>query len=338
MKKPVVFVLTLLAALSGDAQLAAPLTLQRAITLPGVSGKFDHFAIDLVGNRLFAAAIGNHSVEVIDLATNKVNQSIAGLGKPHGLAWVADTGRLYIADGALGQLRVYQGAPLKLVGTIQLSDDADDMVYDKATQTLYVGHGGSDASDPARIAVIDTVKFALVADLPVATHPEALDLDAATQRVFADIADSNDVAVIDAQKNSISAHWKLTRSLDNVPLAYDREHGVLYVASRTPGALMALDEKSGAQLSRLPAAAQADDLFYDAALRRVYVVCGAGEVDAYQVDSQRKLHALNVTHTAAAAKTGLFVPSQSTLYVGVPGTDGHSAKINVYATSMRGSE
>jgi hypothetical protein len=48
--------------------------------------------------------------------------------------------------------------------------------------------------------------------------------NAATQRVFADIADSNDVAVIDAQKNSISAHWKLIGSSDNVPLAYDSEH------------------------------------------------------------------------------------------------------------------
>jgi YVTN family beta-propeller protein len=51
-----------------------------------VQGKFDHLAIDIKGNRLFIAATGNHSVEVIDLKSNKVQQSIVGLGKPHGLA------------------------------------------------------------------------------------------------------------------------------------------------------------------------------------------------------------------------------------------------------------
>ena len=70
--------------------------------LPGVAGKFDHLAIDAARSRLFIAATGNHSVEVIDLQSGKVQQSITGLGKPHGLAWVAATGSLYIADGSLG--------------------------------------------------------------------------------------------------------------------------------------------------------------------------------------------------------------------------------------------
>ena len=338
MKKIAGVVLILLGAFFADAQSSPPLTLERTITLLGVSGKFDHFAIDLAGNRLFVAATGNHSLEVIDLATDKVQQSISGLGKPHGLVWVADTHSLYVADGMLGELRVYQGEPLKAAGTIKLSDDADDMAYNSAAHTLYVGHGGSGAANPARIAVIDTEKFSLITDLPVSTHPEALDLDAQAQRVFANIADSSEVVVIDAPKNAISAHWKMTGASHNVPLAYDDEHTVLYVASRTPGTLLAFDGASGAQLSSVPAGEQADDLFYDPALRRVYVVCGAGEVDAYQVDSQRRLHVLKVTHTRPAAKTGLFVPSQNLLYVGVPGIDGHSAEISVYTTPKRGSK
>jgi DNA-binding beta-propeller fold protein YncE len=73
-------------SLAVHAQQAAPLTLSRTISLTGVQGKFDHLAIDIKGNRLFIAATGNHSVEVIDLKSNKVQQSIVGLGKPHGLA------------------------------------------------------------------------------------------------------------------------------------------------------------------------------------------------------------------------------------------------------------
>ena len=315
------------------AQAQSPaLQLARTIVLPQVSGKFDHFAFDAVGDRLFAAATGNHSVEVIDLKSNKVQQSITGLGKPHGLAWVASTGKLYVADGSLAELRAYAGSPLALAGEIKLSDDADDMVYEEVTHLLYVGHGGSGAANPARIAVIDTAAFSLVASLPVAAHPEALEIDPASRRVFANIAGSSEVAVIDTPTKAVSGLWKLTRAANNVPLAFDAEHNLLLVACRAPGALIALDADSGKELASLPAAGGADDLFYDSALRRVYLISGAGEVDAYQVDKAKELHSLAVLHTAAGAKTALFVPAQNLLYVGIPGTAELPAEIRVYST------
>lgn len=321
-------------SLTVQAQQSAPLTLSRTISLTGVQGKFDHLAIDIKGNRLFIAATGNHSVEVIDLTTNKVQQSITGLGKPHGLAWVEATGSLYVADGTLAELRVYTGTPLALSGKIKLSDDADDMVYDAAYRMLYVGHGG-DAANPARVAVVDTEHFTLVANLAVATHPEALEIDPHSGRVFANIADSNEVAVIATGSREITAHWKLTKAADNVPLAFDSEHQLLYVACRTPGTLIALDAGSGSEVASVASAAGADDLFYDPELRRIYLISGAGEVDAYQVDAAKTLLPLGVLHTAPGAKTALYVPSQKLLYVGVPTTGDHAAEIRVYSTVAR---
>lgn len=321
---------------SANAQQAQPLTLRQTIALPGVMGRFDHFAIDEAGERLFAAATSNHSVEVIDLKTGKVQQSLAGLGKPHGLAWVAATGSLYVADGALGELRVYTGAPLRLAGTLKLSDDADDMVYDSARRLLFVGHGGSDAANPAEIAVVNTDHLTLAANLNVATHPEALTIDPQGQRIFANIADSNEVAVIGAGAESIAARWKLTRAADNVPLAYDDEDKLLYVACRKPGMLIALDAGTGAEIASLPAAGKADDLFYDAALRRVYVISGDGEVDAFQVDGAKRLDPIGVVHTVPGAKTALFVPAQRRLYVGIPSVDEHPAEVRVYAAAPIG--
>ena len=320
-------------SLAGSAQTATPLKLHQTIPLAGVNGKFDHFAIDLAGQRLFAAATGNHSVEVIDLTTAKVQQSITGLGKPHGLAWVGATGSLYVADGSLGELRVYKGTPLALAGDIKLSDDADDMVYDDADHLLFVGHGGSDAANPARVAVVDTEHFSLLASLAVATHPEALEIDPQGRRVFANIADSSDVAVICTDTRAITAHWKLTKASDNVPLAFDGEHQLLFVACRKPGTLLALDASSGKEVASAASAGGADDLFYDPALHRLYLISGEGEVDTYQLDAARALHPLEVTHTAAGAKTALFVPAQSLLYVGVPGASGHAAEIRVYSTN-----
>jgi len=318
---------------SANAQSAPPLTLQRTIHLPRVSGKFDHLAIDAAGNRLFIAATGNHSVEVIDLKTDKVRQSITGLVKPHGLAWDAATGSLYVSDGALGELRVYKGTPLALAGKIKLSDDADDMAYDETRQLLFVGHGGKDAANPPNVAIVNTTDFSLVANVPAAAHPEGLAIDPRNGRVFANIADAGEVAVIDAAAKTISAHWKLTTAADNVPMAFDSEHQLLFVACRTPGTVIALDAATGKEISSQPAAGSADDLFYDPALRRVYVISGAGEVDAYQVDKAKNLHPLDLLHTAPGAKTALFVPARNLLYVAAPGAGDHPAEIRVYSTA-----
>ncbi len=315
------------------AGLSTPvLQLAKTIVLSGVPGKFDHFAIDLPGNRLFAASGGKHSVEVIDLKTDKVQQSITGLGKPHGLAWVPATGSLYVSDGALAELRVYKGEPLVLAGTIKLSDDADDMVYDPATHQLFVGHGGSDGANPARVAVVDTDHFTLTADIAVATHPEGIEIDPQAHRIFANIADSNEVAVIGAGGKSVSADWKLTKAAENVPLAFDEQHQLIYVACRKPGMVIAIDAATGKEIASAQAAAGADDLFYDSALGRIYVIAGAGEVDAYQVDQAKTLRPLGGLKTAPGAKTGLFVPSQNLLYIGVPGTATTQSEIRVYST------
>ena len=123
-------------AVLAQAESGATLTLVKTIALPSVAGRFDHFAFDPADGRLFVAATGNHSVEVVSVKTGKRIETIAGLGKPHGLAWVADQGKLFVADGSLAALKVYTGSPLKEVATLALSDDADDMVYDAQTGLL----------------------------------------------------------------------------------------------------------------------------------------------------------------------------------------------------------
>ena len=323
-------------AISIHAQVpAAPLTLRRTILLSEVTGKFDHFAIDEEGDRLFAAAEGSHAVEIIDLATGKIAQSLSGLGKPHGLAWVAASGSLYVTDGALAELRVYKGKPLALAGTIKLSDDADDVVYDSADRLLFVGHGGG--ADQAKVAVVDTDHFVLISNLAVATHPEGLDLDPNNRRVFVNIADSSEVAVISSAAGSIMTHWRVSTAADNVPLAFDGDHQLLFVACRAPGTLVALDVVTGKEVASRPAAGKADDLFYDSALRRVYLISGTGEVDSFQVEDARTLRPLEVLRTAPGAKTALFVPSQKLLYVGVPAIGAGPAEIRVYSTSGTGA-
>jgi hypothetical protein len=315
-------------------QTDAPLVLERKILLPSVKGKFDHFAIDEVGNRLFAAATGNKSVEVIDLASGKVIQSLTGMGKPHGLVWVAATGRLFVADGEKAELTVFEGEPLKLLKSIKLSEDADDMVYDAQSAMLYVGHGGTNSANPASIAVVDAKRLSVLTQLPMDAHPEALELAPGGNRIFVNVSDTGQVVVIDGSTHLKMKTWTLANAKGNTPLAYDGPNDLLLVGCRTPAKLLVLNGKTGEEVGSAPADAGADDLFYEAKTHRAYLVTGSGAVDSFAVSSTGKLQALGVTHTAVGAKTGLLVPSQSVMYIGVPGTSTPS-EIDVYRTGAR---
>src|SRR3981081_2292565 len=91
---------TAFSATSSEA--AAPLRLIKTVDLPGVEGDFDHFAVDLKGNRLFLAAEEHHTVEVFDLHSGKPIYSIKGFDTPHSILYLPDTDKLFDIDGGKG--------------------------------------------------------------------------------------------------------------------------------------------------------------------------------------------------------------------------------------------
>jgi len=323
----------LLCASAVSAQTPAPLKIDKTFPLKSVMGRFDHLSYDEAGHRLFIAATGNHTVEVLDTATGAITESLTGLGKPHGVAWIPDEQKLFVADGTLAALKVYSGSPLKLSATLPLSDDADDMVYDPATHLLYVGHGGSSAAVPGRIAVVNTADNTLVANLPASAHPEALEIDPTGHRIFANIADSGEIVVIDAATHAISSTWKLTRAKDNVPVAYDADHKLLVLGCRTPARAVTVNAVTGKEIGDLPSSTGADDIFYEPSTHMAYLITGSGNIDVYQVAENGTLTAAGSVKTAPGAKTGLLVPSIHALFVAVPVTGNEPAQIREFTTA-----
>ena len=103
--------------------------------------------------------------------------------------------------------------------------------------------------------------------------------------------------MIDTATKAIVAHWKLTKAADNVPMAFDSEHQLLYVACRTPGTVIALDAATGKEVASQPAAAEPTIFSTTPRSSRVYVISGAGEVDASRWMRQ-ELRPLELLHTA----------------------------------------
>jgi DNA-binding beta-propeller fold protein YncE len=123
------------------AQDNAPLQLAQTISMPHVHGRIDHMGIDNEHQRLFVAALGNGTLEVLDLPSAKISQTITGLKEPQGVLYIQELGKLFVATGGDGKCFVYSGDPLRQIASIQVGDDADNVRYDKAAKRLFVGYG-----------------------------------------------------------------------------------------------------------------------------------------------------------------------------------------------------
>jgi hypothetical protein len=129
-KLPFAVIFALVPLYSGEGQSVPPLKLEQKIPLPGVTGRIDHFAADIVGKRLFVAALGNGSVEVLDAERGERLSEIKGLKEPQGVLYDAERNRLYVATGGEGKVRVYDGRSLNPESTLDFGDDADNLRVD----------------------------------------------------------------------------------------------------------------------------------------------------------------------------------------------------------------
>ena len=119
----------------------AALQLKQTIPLPGVEGRIDHFGLDAAGERLFVCALGNNTVEVLDLRKGERVHSISGLGAPQGVVHIPELSRLFIANDEGGLCNIYDSKSWELISKVDLQDDADNVRYDSATKQIYVGFG-----------------------------------------------------------------------------------------------------------------------------------------------------------------------------------------------------
>src|SRR6266403_893776 len=108
----------------------APLLLVQEIPLPHVEGRIDHFTFDAKRKRVIGAALGNDTVEVVDIFAGRDVHSIPGAANPQGVAYAGELNKLFVANGADGKLRVYDGESFALLKTLDIGEDADTVRYD----------------------------------------------------------------------------------------------------------------------------------------------------------------------------------------------------------------
>jgi DNA-binding beta-propeller fold protein YncE len=295
----------------------------RTIALPGVGGRLDHLDVDVEGHRLFLAALGAGSLEVIDTNAGQRVARIAPLAEPQGVAYLAASHRLIVANGAGGRVEAYDKIGPGAVAALVNLDDADNVRFDVAANQLLVGYGHA-------LAVLDPQTLGVVKRWDLPGHPEAFEFEGTGRFVYVNVPSASQIAVVDRRSDKLVASWSVSGASGNFAMALDRASHRLFVATRRPPLLLAYDTESGKRVGELATCGDADDLFYDSRRLQLYVVCGEGRVEVIQQRDADHYVVIERVTTSPGARTGLFVPRLSTLFVAVPARAGATAEIRAY--------
>ncbi len=303
---------------------AAPLRLIDTIPLRNVDGRIDHMVADVRGQRLFVAALGNNTVEVIDLSKGKQTQTIRDLQEPQGVLYLPENNNIFVANAGDGTCKVFDSNSLDLTNTHDFGDDADNLRYDAAARRVYVGYGNG------ALGIIAAGTPSREGDIRLAGHPESFQLEKTGGRIFVNVPTATQVAVVDREKRAVVGTWSLEGARSNFPMALDEMNRRLLVGTRNPPKLVVLDTDSGKVVASPIIDGDTDDVFYDAQRKRVYVSCGAGFIDVLDQTDADHYDLTVAIPTASGARTSLFVPELSRLYLAVPHRGDQGAEIRIY--------
>lgn len=306
------------------AQSGAPFKLKQTIALPGVEGRIDHFAFDLTGERLFVCALGNNTVEVLDLRKGERAHSITGLGTPQGVGYVPELDRVFVANDKGGICKIYDGKSFQAVGELRFEDDADNVRYDETSQKIYVGFGSGG------IAIVNAPDGKQVGSIKLSAHPEAFQLEKNGSRIFVNVPNSRHVAVVDRDKGEVVARWKTDLAFANFPMALDEADHRLFVGCRLPSKMVVLNTDSGDVVAKMNISGDCDDLFYDTKRHRVYAICGVGKINVIDQIDPNTYRVSTTIGTADGARTGIFVSELDVLFVAVPHRGSQQAEVRCY--------
>jgi len=340
----IVLLLATLLVSSGSAiaQESSVLSLKTHIALPNVKGRIDHFTVDLKGQRLFMAAVGNNTLEVIDLKSGKQVRTITDLEEPQGVFYDASTNHLFVACGGDGVTKMFDGTTFQILATVKFPDDADNIRYDARSKSVIVGYAGAKelrkrTEGTGGLGFIDS-SGKQTGDIVIDAHPESFRLEEAGTRLFVNVPDKKEIEVIDSVQRTVLARWPVTSCKNNFPMSLDEAHHRLFVGCWTPPLLLVFNTETGKQVASLEfgkkgvTSGNTDDLFYDAQRGRVYVLDGLGSIDVFQQKDPDHYDRIASYPTPPGTRTGLFVPELGKLFTGVLAQEKEktSAEVRVY--------
>jgi len=312
-------------------QASPPLKLLQTIPLPGVPGALDHMGIDVRGQRLFIPAEQHQTVEVVDLKAGKRIRTLSDVLWPSTIAYNPKTNEIFVTDRSGGSIKVFNGETYELSKTIELIAGPDNATYDPATQIFYSISGARWAGLPyTLIAIVNTATKQHLGDIRVdSVNIQAMPIEPGTgsKKMYAALADKNQIAVIDLEKRTVLTTWPTTLECQApMAAAVDTAHHRLFVGCRMyatqpdwwlPGRMIVMNTDTGKMIAQFPAVGGSDEMFFDSASQRIYLQGYEGIADVWKEVDPDHYESIGRIQGGVHGKTSLLVPELKRYYVAV---------------------
>src|SRR3981189_583110 len=210
---------------------------------------------------------------------------------------------------------MYDGDSFKLLNTVDIGEDADNVRYDPSAKQVYVAYGNDEEGGMAVIEAASGKRGGGVRKLNA--HPESFQIATLKPVIYANIATKAKVAVIDRNTHKVT-DWPLKNGKSNYPMALDEADHRIFVVTRRPAQLVAIDTDTGATVASVPCMNDADDLYYDAGRKRIYVPGGEGFISVIQQTDADHYQTLAKISTTIGARTGLWYEKRDRFHPAVP--------------------
>ncbi len=295
-----------------------------SIPLPHVNGRIDHMSFNTKDQLIYVAALGNNSIEVVDLKNRKHIYGIKNLAEPQGVIYLPETNMIFVANGDNGECSIFNAETYQKKASLKLSGDADNVRYDEGSNKIYVGYGNGG------IAIIDPVSFKIIETIKLEGHPESFQIDHTAYKIYVNVPDQKQIEIIDLALNKVIDKWNMKEASSNYPMCIDEANHRLFIGCRHPSKLLVLNTQTGKTISSYPIESDVDDIFYDNKTRQIYLSCGEGFVDIFKQTDPDTYHSNAKISTHSGARTSLFIPELAQLIVASPSGFNSEAFLLVY--------
>lgn len=300
-----------------------------AISLPNNNGRIDHMAYNPVSKLLVVAARNNNSLAVANATGMYLVKTLDQFSLPQWAAFVDGGRALVVTNGGNGTVSVLNSSDFARLASINLTSDADNLAVDPASSRLYVGYGSGG------IAIINTTNWKVSEQVPMVGHPEAMRVEETGQMLFVNVPAGNYIAVLDKTNGQPLGNWPVANASAVYPMALDEGHHLLFVASRSPSQLIAINTSDGARIAAIAVPGDADDVFFDPNNDCVYVSSGDGAITVVKESSGNALVLVASLQTYPGARTSLLDASTGLYFLAVPQSGNSSAMVVVYRVGAR---
>jgi DNA-binding beta-propeller fold protein YncE len=276
--------------------------------------------------REFATLQLEEQIPVPNVA-GRVIHSISGVAEPQGPLYVPEFDKLFVADAGDGKVNIFDGGTYTLRKSIDLGADPDNVRYDAASKKVFVGFGEEDGG----IAMIDPASEERVGEVfKTGGHPESFQIEASGGHIYVNVPDQGNVVESIDRKTGAVTKWPLKGLKGNYAMALNEEDHRLFTVTRKAPMLVVLDTQTGKEVTRMRAAGECDDVYFDANRKRIYVIGAEGFISVIEQKDPNHYELLENVPSTIGVRTGYFFTKRDRFYVGVPAKGSEPAQIWTY--------